>query len=108
MLAKMPDDEQARVLRRVAKVTGVKVGRIKRKLLTCGDEGSKPGVCWNGSPSSRCRSPSTWPSRSALRVLEQPEDFPAVIAAQQSVRAYPRPVRHQPRARPRLPQPDHR
>ena len=27
----------------------------------------------------------------ALRILEQPEDFPAVVAQQQSVRAYPRP-----------------
>ena len=28
---------------------------------------------------------------SALRILEQPEDYPAVIAQQQSVRSYPRP-----------------
>ena len=27
----------------------------------------------------------------ALRILEQPEDFPAVLAEQQTVRAYPRP-----------------
>src|SRR4029079_5772123 len=27
----------------------------------------------------------------ALRILEQPEDYPAVVAQQQSVRAYPRP-----------------
>ncbi len=90
-LAKMPDDEQSAVLRRVAKVTGVKVARIKLRLQTCGDEGSKPKVCWNGSPIQPVPVAVDVPQPSALRVLEQPEDFPAVLADQQSLRAYPRP-----------------
>ena len=90
-LAKMPDDEQAAVLRRVAKVTGLKVSRIQLKLQTCGDEGSKPKVCWNGSPIQPVPVAVDVPQPLALRVLEQPEDFPAVLAAQESVRAYPRP-----------------
>ena len=40
---------------------------------------------------SPCRSPPTCAQAMALRILEQPEDFPAVLAEQQSVRAYPRP-----------------
>ena len=91
VLAKMPDAEQAKVLRRVAKVTGLDVGRIQRTLLTCGAEGSKRGVCWNGSPIQPVPVAVDVPQPAALRVLEQPEDFPAVIAEQQSLRAYPRP-----------------
>jgi penicillin-binding protein 2 len=90
-LAKMPDTEQRKVLRRVAKVTGMKVGRIQRKLLTCGDDGSKRGTCWNGSPIQPVPIAVDVPQPAALRVLEQPEDFPAVLADQQTVRAYPRP-----------------
>lgn len=90
-LAKMPEDEQDAVLRRVAKVTGVKVSRIRLKLQTCGDEGSRPKVCWNGSPIQPVPVAVDVPQPSALRVLEQPEDFPAVLADQQSLRAYPRP-----------------
>jgi penicillin-binding protein 2 len=90
-LAKMPEDEQSAVLRRVAKVTGVKVARIQLKLQTCGDEGSKPRICWNGSPIQPVPVAVDVPQPSALRVLEQPEDFPAVLAAQESLRAYPRP-----------------
>ncbi len=91
VLAKMPDDQQLRVLRRVAKVTGLKVGRIQRKLLTCGDEGSRKGVCWNGSAIQPVPVAVDVAQPAALRVLEQPEDFPAVIAEQQSLRSYPRP-----------------
>jgi penicillin-binding protein 2 len=90
-LAKMPADEQAAVLRRTAKVTGVAVGRIKLKLQTCGDAGSRPKACWNGSPIQPVPVAVDVPQPSALRVLEQPEDFPAVLAAQETVRAYPRP-----------------
>jgi len=35
-LAKMPAEEQSAVLRRVARVTGVKVARIQLTLQTCG------------------------------------------------------------------------
>lgn len=90
-LAKMPEEEQAAVLRRVAKVTGVKVARLRLKLQTCGDEGSRPKACWNGSPIQPVPVAVDVPQPSALRVLEQPEDFPAVLADQQSLRAYPRP-----------------
>jgi penicillin-binding protein 2 len=90
-LAKMPDDEQRALLRRVSHVTHVTVGRIRRLLTTCGDEGSKAGVCWNGSPLQPVPIAVDVPQPLALRVLEQPEDFPAVLAAQESLRDYPRP-----------------
>src|SRR3712207_1550537 len=90
-LAKMPEDEQRAVLRRASRVTGVTVGRIRRLLTTCGDDGSRPGVCWNGSPLQPVPIAVDVPQPLALRVLEQPEDFPAVLADQQSLRDYPRP-----------------
>ena len=90
-LAKMPEDEQRALLNRVSRVTDVPVGRIKRQLATCGDPGSRPGVCWNGSPLQPVPIAVDVAQPLALRVLEQPEDFPAVLAAQESLRDYPRP-----------------
>ena len=107
-LAKLPDDEQRALLRRVARVTDVAVPRIHRLLTTCGDEKSVVGDCWNGSPFQPVPIAVDVPQPMALRVLEQPEDFPGVTAEQQSLRAYPRPFGINARARARLPQPDHR
>ena len=91
VLAKMSDEEQGQVLRRVAKVTGLKVGGIQRKLVSCGTDGATKGVCWNGTAIQPVPVAVDVPQPAALRVLEQPEDFPAVIAEQQSLRSYPRP-----------------
>ena len=61
-------------------------------LVTCGDDRQHgPGVCWNGSPLQPVPIAVDVPQPLALRVLEQPEDFPAVLADQQSLRDYPRP-----------------
>ncbi|WP_372735972.1 penicillin-binding protein 2 [Nocardioides sp.] len=90
-LAKMPQNEQRAVLRRVSKVTQQGVAAIKAKLRTCGEAGSKAGVCWNGSPIQPVPVALDVRQPDALRVLEQPEDFPGVLAVQESLRAYPRP-----------------
>src|SRR3954451_11892141 len=50
MLGKMTGHQQRVLVDRVAGVVGVPAGVIRRKLVTCGEEGSVPGVCWNGSP----------------------------------------------------------
>ena len=80
----------------------------RRGLVTCGDPGSVRGICWNGSPYQPVPVASDVSKDVALRVLEQPEDYPGVLAEQQSVRAYPRAVRRQPGPRAGLPEPDHR
>ncbi len=90
-LAKLAEDEQGALLHRVARVTDVSVARIHRLLTTCGDEKSVVGDCWNGSPFQPVPIAVDVPQPMALRVLEQPEDFPGVTAEQQSLRAYPRP-----------------
>ncbi|WP_205474914.1 penicillin-binding protein 2 [Nocardioides sp. SYSU D00038] len=91
LLSRMDDEERDQVLRRVAKVTKVSQRRIEKRLLLCGDEGAKVGLCWNGSPYQPVPIATDVRQQVALRILEQPEDFPAVLAQQQSVRAYPRP-----------------
>jgi penicillin-binding protein 2 len=90
-LAKLPEDEQRSLLHRVARVTDAAVPRIHRLLTTCGDDKAVQGDCWNGSPFQPVPVAVDVPQPMALRVLEQPEDFPGVTAEQQSLRAYPAP-----------------
>ena len=65
--------------------------QLAKRLVTCGDAGSVAGTCWNGSPYQPVPVATDVTQAMALRILEQPEDYPAVLAEQQSVRAYPRP-----------------
>jgi penicillin-binding protein 2 len=90
-LAKLSDSEQRALLHRVARVTDVGVPRIHRLLTTCGDDKAVQGDCWNGSPFQPVPVAVDVPQPMALRMLEQPEDFPGVTAEQQSLRAYPAP-----------------
>ncbi|NHC22361.1 penicillin-binding protein 2 [Nocardioides sp. IC4_145] len=91
MLDKMTEPQQDKLVERVAQVTGVRAAMIRKRLVTCGDEGSVTGACWNGSPYQPVPVATDVDQSVALRVLEQPEDFPAVLAEQQTVRNYPRP-----------------
>ncbi|WP_395657547.1 penicillin-binding protein 2 [Nocardioides sp.] len=91
VLGKLSDHQHEQLLDRVAGVVGVPVSTVRKKLVTCGESGSVPGMCWNGSPYQAVPVASDVPQTVALRILEQPEDYPGVLAEQQSVRAYPRP-----------------
>ncbi|WP_435742495.1 penicillin-binding protein 2 [Nocardioides sp. SYSU DS0663] len=91
MLGRMSEGQRKKLVERLAQVTGVGVGTIKKRLVTCGDEGSQVGLCWNGSPYQPVPVATDVDQPVALRILEQPEDFPAVLAEQQTVRAYPEP-----------------
>ncbi len=91
MLDKLSENQQDRLVDRIADAVDLSPRRIRQSLVTCGDEGSVAGVCWNGSPYQPVPIASDVPQRVALRILEQPEDYPSVIAEQQSVRAYPQP-----------------
>ena len=64
---------------------------VEARLVNCGDPGSVRGVCWNGSPYQPVPVASDVSKKVALRILEQPEDYPGVVAEQQSVRSYPEP-----------------
>jgi penicillin-binding protein 2 len=91
LLAKLNRHQQRVLLGRVAGVLGVPERQVHQELVTCGDPGSVAGTCWNGSPYQPVPVASDVKQAVALRILEQPEDFPGVLAQQQSVRAYPRP-----------------
>ena len=91
LLGKLPADQRTELVRRVADVVDAKPRRVEARLLTCGDPGSVPDVCWNGSPYQPVPVATDVSKDVALRVLEQPEDYPGVLAEQQSVRSYPRP-----------------
>ena len=91
MLGKMTEHQRDVLVDRVAGVVGVPARTIARSLVTCGDEASVPGTCWNGSPYQPVPVATDVKQAAALRILEQPEDYPGVLAERQSVRAYPRP-----------------
>jgi len=91
LLGKMSPTQQETLLERVADSVGQKAAAVRARLLNCGDTGSVSGRCWNGSPYQPVPIASDVKQSVALGILEQAEDFPAVLAEKQSVRAYPRP-----------------
>ena len=91
MLGRMDSVQQERLLNRVARAVGLRKAAVQGALLNCGDAGSVAGTCWNGSPYQPIPIAADVRQSVALRILEQPEDFPAVLAEKQSVRAYPQP-----------------
>jgi penicillin-binding protein 2 len=91
VLGKLGEHGSDVVVKRLADVLDMHAPRIRAKLVTCGDDDSKVGVCWNGSPYQPVPVAIDVGKAVALRILEQPEDYPAVLAEQQSVRSYPRP-----------------
>ncbi|GAB2460893.1 penicillin-binding protein 2 [Nocardioides hungaricus] len=91
MLARMTERQQGLLVERVAGVVGLPAKVVERKLVDCGDDGSVVGECWNGSPYQPVPVATDVEQGVALRILEQPEDYPGVLAEQQSMRAYPRP-----------------
>ena len=88
---KMTDGVRGKLVERLGRVVGERAKRIEKQLVTCGEEGSVSGLCWNGSPFQAVPVARDVPQDVALRILEQPEDFPAVIVDQQTVRSYPQP-----------------
>jgi penicillin-binding protein 2 len=91
VLDKMTDEVRTKLVERLAAEVGERAKRIERLLTSCGDEGSVVGLCWNGSPFQPVPVAKDVEQSVALRILEQPEDFPAVVVDQQTVRSYPRP-----------------
>jgi penicillin-binding protein 2 len=91
LLGKLEEDERTELVRRVAVAVESSPEDVEARLVTCGDPGSVRNVCWNGSPYQPVPVAADVSKDVALRVLEQPEDYPGVLAEQQNVRSYPRP-----------------
>ena len=91
LLGKLDERQRTELVRRVSVVVDTKPADVEARLITCGDPGSVRDVCWNGSPYQPVPVATDVSKDVALRVLEQPEDYPGVLAEQQNVRSYPRP-----------------
>ena len=79
MLHKMSEPVQEQLLRRIARAVGQPYSRIKARTLICGEEGSRRGVCWNGSRYQPVPVAEDIRQQTAVSIMEQGEDFPAVI-----------------------------
>ncbi|TIC87935.1 penicillin-binding protein 2 [Nocardioides sp. GY 10113] len=91
LLNRFEKRERRALVRRVARVLDLRPARIERALVLCGTEGAVAGRCWNGSPYQPVPIAENISQEQALRISEQPEDFPGVLVEQQSVREYPSP-----------------
>ncbi len=91
LLNKMDEPAQERLLRRVAAMVDKPYEEVRDRTLLCGEPGSMQGTCWNGSPYQPVPVAEDVSQQTAVSILEQGEDFPAVLAESQSVRAYPSP-----------------
>jgi penicillin-binding protein 2 len=94
VLAKLPDQQQAEVIARLAKVLGQKPKDLKARTMLCGEPGaSKSPACWNGTPYQPIPVAKDVSEQVAIEVMERREDFPGVAADSQTLRAYPAPFK---------------
>ncbi len=91
MLQKMGDMQQQALVERVGRAVKVPAAKIRARTLLCGQEGAVSGTCWNGSPYQPVPVAYDVDQQVAVSIMEQGEDFPAVLVEQQNVRSYPSP-----------------
>ncbi|GAB3070623.1 penicillin-binding protein 2 [Nocardioides zeae] len=91
VLGQMDDAAADVLLDRVATAVGLERPALDGALLDCGDAGSVEGTCWNGSPYQPVPIAVDVDREVALAIREQPEDYPAVVVDEQTVRDYPAP-----------------
>ncbi len=91
MLARLADGDRDVLLDRVATAVDQPRRRINARLVSCGTPEAKPGVCWSGSPYQPVPIATDVRQPTALRILEQPEDYPAVVVDRSTVRSFPAP-----------------
>ncbi|QIX26078.1 penicillin-binding protein 2 [Nocardioides sp. JQ2195] len=90
-LGKLSDGKQRKLLHRVARAVDMEPRAIRARLLNCGDADAVARKCWNGSPYQPVPIATDVRTKVALLIKEQAEDYPGVLAQQESVRAYPQP-----------------
>lgn len=84
---------QQRVLHRVAALSGVGAGTLRARLRLCSEPGADRQRCWNGSPVQPVPVAEDVPAQVAVRISEQAEDYPGMLAQPTTVRSYPEPFR---------------
>jgi penicillin-binding protein 2 len=88
---KLGEAERDQLLHRVARAVKEPYRKVRARSLICGEPGSKQGTCWNGSPYQPVPVAEDVRQQVAVSIMEQQEDFPAVLVESQNVRAYPSP-----------------
>ena len=91
LLGRLDHHQRTVLLQRISQAVHEPAHRLEQRLTSCGDPGSVRGTGWNGSPYQPVPVATDVPQKVALRILEQGEDYPAVVATQQSLRSYPEP-----------------
>ena len=95
-----PTHDRAVVLSRVATAVTTPLRRgSTTRWSPAATPGSVRGRCWNGSPYQPVPVARRRPPAVALRILEQPEDYPARDRPAAEPARLPQPVRRQPRPR---------
>ncbi len=91
-LADLSRARRVEVLHRLARQLDLPVRRLVARTRTCGENGApEPPVCWNGPSYQPVPVAEDVAQAVAMSIQERGEDFPAVTAEQQYVRAYPQP-----------------
>ncbi len=91
LLARLSESDRSTLLKRVASAVEQPVRRVRAKLVDCGGGTAIAGVCWNGAPFQAVPLASDVPQGVALKILEQPEDYPSVVVDRGTVRSFPAP-----------------
>jgi penicillin-binding protein 2 len=91
LLGKLGERQQKRLLRRVAEAVNRPYAQIRARLVLCGQPDAVAGTCWNGSPYQPVPIAKDIEQQTAISIMEQNEDYPAVLVENQSVRSYPAP-----------------
>lgn len=77
------------VLHRLAKVLHTSYKHLSKQIRECAKGVKRP--CWPGSPYQPIPVDEHVSTKTALQILERPEDFPGISAQVQAVRQYPQP-----------------
>jgi penicillin-binding protein 2 len=91
-LGTLSEPERSQVLHRLADTLDMRYADIFGRSRLCGEPGApKPPRCWNGSPYQPVPVAEDVPQDTAIAIQERSEDYPSVMASEQSVRTYPQP-----------------
>jgi penicillin-binding protein 2 len=91
VLGKMTDADREALLRRVGTAVHEPYADLVARTRLCGQPGAVKGTCWNGSPFQPVPVARDVPQATAVKISEEAEDYPGVVAQRESVRAYPAP-----------------
>ena len=91
LFGKLEEKVRDATVRKLSRVVGEPVKTIEARVVLCGQTGSVAGTCWNGSPYQPVPVARDVPQKVAVKLLERAEEYPGVLAQQDSVRAYPSP-----------------